>query len=319
MRAAPAAEARSNDPLAYFAAILEADTAAEAMRLCCQQLLDENGQKHGPVSLGRLLAALGARDEVRPLSTEGKLKIDKEGYLICVREGIQWERRRFTVAHELGHILLCEALKDRPQALRALQDRSQWKAVERLCDQAAAELLMPADDFHRQLKGREISQRLLHHLKERYGVSWTALLIRFNELLGFGVSSWSRHQRHPEERVTFRVEKCWGSGASWLPKGLTTRYLQPDVVNRAAVDGDAAGRGVLAFGGKSSEVFSVAVAIETSRESPYVTPTLEGVEPSPPDPLNRKVFLFLRTMEDEATPEGGEKLSSVPQQLALLT
>jgi hypothetical protein len=314
---------RPGDPLALFATVHNANDPREAMHLSCQRLLDATGQKHGPVPLSRLLAALGAREEEMPLPTAGKLRIDDRGYLICVRTNTPWRRARFTVAHELGHVLLCESLKDQPAALRALREPAHWDAVERLCNQAAAELLMPSEDFHRQLDGREISRHLLVELRERYGISWTALAIRFNDLFGLGVSSWRRYQRHSEERITFRVDRCWGSGANWVPKGLTTRYLQPDVVNSAATEGEASGHGVLAFGDRSREVFCVAITLEDLEESVPVAPSLEGVSPEgiksenfrPTDPT---VFLFLRTVESEELAAGGEESPPESQQLVLI-
>ncbi len=321
MRSEAAVAPCYEDPLARFAAVLDANNPGEAMRLSCQRLLDATGQKHGPVPLSRLLATLGARAEKMPLPTAGKLRIDDRGYLICVRANTPWRRARFTEAHELGHVLLCESLKDRPATLRALQEPAHWDAVERLCDQAAAELLMPSEDFHRQLDGKEISKGLLVELRKRYGVSWTALALRFNDLFGFGVSSWRRYQRHPEERITFRVHRCWRSGANWMPKGLTTRYLQPDVVNSAAAQGEASGRGVLAFGDRSSEVFSVAITLDDPEESTPPAPSLEGIEslksiePADARPVDPTVFLFLRTVEDE----GEEESPLGPQQLALIS
>jgi len=309
-----AVSSRSEDPLTRFAAVLDASDPGEAMRLSCQRLLDANGQNHGLVPLSRLLTALGARVEEIPLSTAGKLRIDDRGYLVCVRARTSWRRARFTVAHELGHVLLCESLKDRPTTLRALQEPTHWEAVERLCDQAAAELLMPAEDFRRQLDGQEISKHLLMRLRKRYGVSWTALAIRFNDLFGVGVSSWRRYQRHPEERITFRVHRCWRSGANWVPKGLTTRYLQPDVVSSAAAEGEASGHGVLAFGDRSSEVFSVAITLDDPEESAPSAPSLEGIEPVGSHPVDPTIVLFLRTVKDE---EKEEPLPE-PQQLALI-
>lgn len=306
---------RSSDPLERFAEALDVADPQEAMRLSCQSLLDRAGRDHAPVPLPRLLSALGARVEEMPLPTAGKLRIDGRGYLVCVKANTRWRRARFTIAHELGHVLLCESLRDQPGTLRALRDPEHWDAVERLCNQAAAELLMPSEDFRQQLDGREISKSLLVELRERYGVSWTALAIRFNDLLGLGVSSWRRYQRHANERITFRVHRCWGSGDNWMPKGLTTRYLQPDIISSAAANGEASGRGVLAFGDRSSEVFSVAINVNGAGESVSVTPTLNGMEPASSLDGDPTVILFLRivdkTEEKEHPPQG-------PQQLALI-
>jgi hypothetical protein len=312
----PPAHACSQDPLEAFASTLEASSPEEAMRISCRRLLEEAGQPGGPPPLSRLMARLGARRRDQPLPTAGRLRIDEQGYLICVRSGTPWQRGRFTVAHELGHILLCERLSDQPEMLRALRGSANWEAVERLCNQAAAELLMPAEDFRRQVEGVEITGAMVARLRRRYGVSLSALAIRFDELMGLAVSSWRRYQRHPKERVTFRVECSWGVGA-WLPRGLTTRYLRPDVINRAVEEGHVAGLGVLAFGATSKNVFATAVALEDERGSR--SPAISFEEPQPPS-LSRsdpRVILFLRVL-DEAPP-GGERRSPKPQQLMLIT
>jgi hypothetical protein len=252
--------------------------------------------------------------EEMPLPTAGKLRIDDRGYLVCVKANTRWRRARFTIAHELGHILLCESLKDQPVTLRALRDPEHWNAVERLCNQAAAELLMPSEDFRQQLDGKEISKSLLVELRKRYGVSWTALAIRFNDLLGLGVSSWRRYQRHANERITFRVHRCWGSGDNWMPTGLTTRYLQPDVISSAAAHGEASGRGVLAFGERSSEVFSVAINVNDAGDSASAAPTLNGIEPASSHESDPTVILFLRIVdkeEKEHPPQGSQQLALI--------
>jgi hypothetical protein len=99
MRADEAVNACFGDPLARFVSALGASTPEEAMRLSCQRVLDENGQEHGPVPLGRLISTLGARRADLSLPTLGRLRVDKDGYLICVRIGTPWRQARFTVAH----------------------------------------------------------------------------------------------------------------------------------------------------------------------------------------------------------------------------
>jgi hypothetical protein len=172
---------------------------------------------------------------------------------------------------------------------------------------------MPEEDFRREVEGKEISSNVMGRLRERYGVSLSALAIRFNEVLGVAVSSWRRYQRHPGERVTFRVEASWGSGV-WLPKGLTTRYLQPDLITPAAARGHSSGTGVLAFGGKSRKVSAIAIALEAGRNASHRAAFLDEVQPAAQAASDQRVILFLRELGEMTPGEGREQ----PQQLALL-
>lgn len=311
MKSSFAADAPPN-PLARFAAKMEVSTPEQAMSISCGRLRREIAPL-GPPPLPRLLERLGARREDIPLPTAGRLRIDEQGYLICVRAGTHWRRARFTVAHEIGHILLCEGLRDEPPALRALRAGAHWVAVERLCNQAAAELLMPADDFRQQVEGRGLNLHTLSCLGDHYGVSWDPLAIRFDEVLGLAISRWREHQRHPDERVTFRVERSWGSGAGWLPTGLTARHLEPDVVSRAAHDGEAAESGALTFGGKSRRVFATAVSLGQNAATSFDT-----IEAIAPDSADARVLLFLNTPKAADAGTEGNGQSPALQQLALL-
>jgi IrrE N-terminal-like domain len=303
------------DPLADFAASFGRNSPEEAMRLSCERLLRETGQSDAPISLARLLTAVGARQEELPLTSAARLRIDERGYLVGVREGTDWRRRQFSVAHEIGHILICEALRDRPEQLRALREPQHWPDVERLCNRGAAELLMPAADFVAQAGAGEVTAALLCRLRERFGVSWTALAIRFQQLLGFGVSTWTRYRRHEDERVTFRVERSWGKGASWLPVGLTARHLSPNVIEAAATDGEATAEGELALGRKPTRVSLAAISLNAAAES---RPAEQFDEVDVPAPRHEKILLFLRPADVASSKGAGPGSPQGSRQMVLV-
>ena len=76
------------------------------------------------------------------------------------------DRKRLTIAHELGHLSLHST------------DVNQY--MEREADEFAAEFLMPADVIRPQL--RKLSLGRLHDLKREWGVSMQALVERAREL-----------------------------------------------------------------------------------------------------------------------------------------
>lgn len=284
------------------------------MRKRCRQLLEETGQNAGPVALDPILTLLGARREVVELPSAGRLQIDRQGYRVCVQAGERWERARFTVAHEIGHILLCEALKAEASHLNALQAPEHWRKVERLCNLAAAEILMPSQDFVDQASEEWIDSRVLRRLYQRYKVSLSALALRFTDAFGLSVSLWSHHRRHHNERETFRVARSWGRGDGWLPPGITERYLRPDLINRADAEGDAWGYGTLSLGNRQRPVAAAAISLAALRPVEHQAP-LTRVYPveSTPKPSRILLFVYARNHPKGLIAEH----SRAPQQLVL--
>jgi hypothetical protein len=89
------------------------------------------------------LEELGARLRVHtfvsePMSVAGELRRDSDGFQVVYASELSPQRRRFTVAHELGHAVF---MNTGPNA--ALSGRE----LERLCDMLAAEFLMPRQQF----------------------------------------------------------------------------------------------------------------------------------------------------------------------------
>ncbi|MCJ2009587.1 ImmA/IrrE family metallo-endopeptidase [Methylobacterium sp. J-092] len=89
-----------------------------------------------------------------------------EGALVPVRENGGWliisnsaardGRRRFTIAHEVGHYLLHRHLLP-PEGIRCKADsvgRGAGHAIEKEADEFAAALLMPSHDLRRQIDPR---------------------------------------------------------------------------------------------------------------------------------------------------------------------
>jgi Zn-dependent peptidase ImmA (M78 family)/DNA-binding XRE family transcriptional regulator len=116
--------------------------------------------------------------------------------VIAVREGAPGDRQRFSLAHELGHLLL--------------QFPDDWEPARthQAANRFASEFLLPAKAVRSELGRRRHSISLyeLHMLKHRYGVSMQTWLYRAKDLgilaeadavrllKPFQESEWKRHE-----------------------------------------------------------------------------------------------------------------------------
>ena len=106
----------------------------------------------------------------------------KPRWLIAYNSAIPLkERLRYTVAHELGHYLLHR--RPGEKILCRLQDMSIWRGEyqrrEVEANRFAAGVLMPTDDYCRQVEGQPIDLELFRFCAERYGVSLTPAILEW--------------------------------------------------------------------------------------------------------------------------------------------
>jgi hypothetical protein len=105
-------------------------------------------------------------------------------WALVYNEAIQSEgRRRFTVAHEIGHYLLHRKGQSSFQCSETdmLDWDSEQKRIEAEADRFASYLLMPLDDFRQQVVGANVDLDVLGACAERYGVSLTAAALNYIE------------------------------------------------------------------------------------------------------------------------------------------
>ena len=89
-------------------------------------------------------------------------------------------RKRFTVAHELGHFILHRATQstfncDKESVYAGIDT---LKQIEREADEFASHLLMPGDLLRDRIHGKRIDFRLLGALANEFGVSLESMCIR---------------------------------------------------------------------------------------------------------------------------------------------
>jgi Zn-dependent peptidase ImmA (M78 family) len=93
--------------------------------------------------------------------------------IIVVNKNFKVERKRFTILHELGHLLL-----------NVDNDTVLHKVLEKYCNIFAGAMLLPKPTLYNELgqKRSAISLNELIHLKESYGLSIQAIMARAKDL-----------------------------------------------------------------------------------------------------------------------------------------
>jgi hypothetical protein len=105
----------------------------------------------------------------------------RKEWLLLYNEAVSSPGRvRFTQAHELGHYILHRQLRESFQCSDA--DMLNWskddKDIEGQADLFASYLLMPLDDYRKQVTAT-VDLDLLGHCADRYGVSLTAAILKW--------------------------------------------------------------------------------------------------------------------------------------------
>ena len=156
-------------------------------------LLIENGITEAPVSVSKIAKAKGARIYVDSLEGDlsGFLYRDNAQAVIGVNTSHSQARQNFTIAHELGHLLLHDQEQlhvDHEFRVRLRSDASSQGTdeAEQEANFFAASLLMPREFIERDLVNEEyvdlLDDDFLRGLSRKYGVSTQALAIRLKTL-----------------------------------------------------------------------------------------------------------------------------------------
>jgi Zn-dependent peptidase ImmA (M78 family) len=143
-----------------------------------QQVLAELWTGALPVDPIQISRAMNVRVFENPeLAESGKLKDNGDGtYSIHVKPSDPWVRKRFTVAHELGHLVLEHG--PRPRRSNNVYSAFFYDSVERDANLFAAALLMPESAvMHFLDKGLGFDQ-----MARKFFVSGQAMQIRLERL-----------------------------------------------------------------------------------------------------------------------------------------
>ena len=145
-----------------------------------------------PVPVERLARQVGAHVRLEPF--EGQLSgllFRQEGRTVIGVNALHARtRQRFTIAHELGHLLLHDPEemhvdRDYRVYLRDARASTATDPVEMASNAFAAELLMPAKFLAKDLRDRAVDiedDEQLRRLADRYKVSLQAMIFRLANL-----------------------------------------------------------------------------------------------------------------------------------------
>jgi Zn-dependent peptidase ImmA (M78 family) len=142
--------------------------------------------------------------------TSGLLLKMRSGYLIKVNQNHHAVRKRFSIAHEIGHILFNElkleryipSIEYRNYNLQG-ETKNRLKFREHLCDVVATELLMPEIIFGEYLNNFGLSVSSVGRLAQIFGVSIPSTALRIAEI-----------SQHP------CIAVLWKDGSKYKPKTL---------------------------------------------------------------------------------------------------
>jgi uncharacterized protein DUF955 len=157
------------------------DVAETLVAAFCRALGFDGVKRRPKVDIYQLAKQIGAEPRIdRGLRQDGKVEDLPLETRIFLQSSPTTERRRFTLGHELGHLVLSD-----PRVFRMVQFElgDEGLQVERLCDAFAAELLMPRLWVAKQYDGAEEGFDALRDLTRRAGVSISAGYIHLAEVL----------------------------------------------------------------------------------------------------------------------------------------
>jgi hypothetical protein len=146
-------------------------TIEESVQILVKRLLD--GIPCPPTDLDSLksrLNIIGFYSEDMPVS--GELRPDGKGFKIIYASHLSPARRRFTIAHEMGHAIFETTGPNCPRF---------GDELERLCDMLAAEILMPKE-FFSKLVDENLSLQKVFELARKFETSLSSTAIRCAEL-----------------------------------------------------------------------------------------------------------------------------------------
>ena len=154
-------------------------------KLVAQKMMADCGiDDPADMPLELILAGRGATLIEKPLSnSEGRIVFGKKKSIITVNSSVEYPgKRRFIIAHELGHHEMHRQLinihNDTDATLEYFKNGNQ----ETEANEFASELLMPEAIFMSAIKGKKFSPDLLKELSERFQTSITSVAYKYFEL-----------------------------------------------------------------------------------------------------------------------------------------
>ncbi|HEY3445472.1 MAG TPA: XRE family transcriptional regulator [Myxococcales bacterium] len=155
------------------------EDAERAAGIARQFLKQPEGPLKNLLRAAELLGVVGASLDLRDDKLDGSYVALSKGGVALINGGTPSGRRRFTLAHELGHHVLADSYSAEWIVTAEDEDR------ERLVSAFAIHFLMPRDSVvprWAQLHGRDDPRRAAIVLGAEFAVSWTAVCAQLRNL-----------------------------------------------------------------------------------------------------------------------------------------
>lgn len=173
--------------------------ARDLLLRCAWRLLSGSGTKAPPYDPWHVaeLKGVPVRERSDIAGIDGYIDTEGDVRIIVLNSQASYARRRFTLAHELGHLVLMEMCDEIPLRLRRYQGGTPRPGSrpdpveERLCNEFAAELLMPRCDIREFWRDRIATPESLMECARTFDVSLLAACTRAVEhVAAMHISFW---------------------------------------------------------------------------------------------------------------------------------
>lgn len=149
----------------------------------------------------------GAKVMLRPLShSDGRIVFGKKGALISISSYLDYNpRRRFVLAHELGHLEMHRESFIQHDDTEETLNYFQKGVQEKEANDFASELLMPSRKFLKKMKGTPFEPSLIRNLATQFQVSLTSTAFRCLEvgshplMIVFSQNGYVKYFKHSED------------------------------------------------------------------------------------------------------------------------
>lgn len=150
---------------------------------------------------------------------------DTDFPVIYVNNNKPKSRQIFTLFHELAHLLMHTGGVDTRQDDYIEYLTGDNRRIEVLCNQFAAEFLLPSGDFQARLAGKPIHDGVIADFAALYGVSRETILRR---LLDWGRVSQQEYEEKTQQWRGERKQRGGSGGDYYLNRGvyLGERYIE---------------------------------------------------------------------------------------------
>lgn len=211
---------------------------------CAADLVRDLGLRP-PIQVKALASAMGAR--IEPVAMEQPAMLVKVGskHLIKVRAADSWKRQRFSACHEIAHLFMsnyevtftgCDPRESGNVAPLPFSN----VGVERLCDEAASELLLPSTLLRADTGAALVPWDEIESLSDGYQASLTATAIKIAAVAVPRVRmlclEFATKPSQPSAPPKFRVQ--WDTPDRDWPRAWPHKSLPEDHPILRALQGD---------------------------------------------------------------------------------